>query len=108
MRQARLDEMTGGWFVGDFSPAALRTPAAEVAVKRYTAGAYEPVHHHKLADEVTLILKGRAELGGKPCVEGDILVLEPGEAADFRALTDVVTVVVKVPSVPGDKYPGEA
>ena len=35
---------------------------------------------------------------------GDIVEIAPGEAASFEALTDVTTVVVKVPSVPGDKY----
>jgi hypothetical protein len=32
--------------------------------------------------------------------------LEPGEATDFRALTDAVCAVVKLPSARGDKYPG--
>ena len=36
---------------------------------------------------------------------GDIIVLEPGEATDFRALEKTTTVVVKMPSVLGDKYP---
>jgi len=38
---------------------------------------------------------------------GDIAVLEPGESADFLAETDVVTTVVKLPSVAGDKYSGD-
>ena len=35
---------------------------------------------------------------------GDIIMIEPGEATDFEALSDVTTVVVKTPSVAGDKY----
>ena len=35
---------------------------------------------------------------------GDIITAEPGEATAFEALTDAVTVVVKTPSVPSDKY----
>ena len=35
---------------------------------------------------------------------GDIVLIEPGEDTDFEALTDVTTVVVKAPSVMGDKY----
>ena len=38
---------------------------------------------------------------------GDIVVVEPGEATDFLAVTDAVNVVVKLPSVAGDKYAGE-
>jgi quercetin dioxygenase-like cupin family protein len=39
---------------------------------------------------------------------GDIIVLEPGEATSFEALTDAVNVVVKTPSAKGDKYDGAA
>jgi quercetin dioxygenase-like cupin family protein len=106
MRRERLEAMNRGWFVGGFVPTALQTPAAEVGVKRYASGEYEPAHHHKIATEVTLILQGRAEMAGSICEAGDIVVLEPGEVADFRALTEVVTVVVKLPSVTGDKYAG--
>jgi hypothetical protein len=35
---------------------------------------------------------------------GDIIKLSPGEASAFSAITDVTTVVVKLPSVTGDKY----
>ena len=37
---------------------------------------------------------------------GDIAMVEPGEATDFVALTDAVTVVVKMPSAMGDEYLG--
>ncbi len=37
---------------------------------------------------------------------GDIVMVEPGEATDFVAITDAVNVVVKMPSVMGDKYLG--
>jgi len=35
---------------------------------------------------------------------GDIIILEPGESSDFHALDDTITMVVKIPSVLGDKY----
>ena len=35
---------------------------------------------------------------------GDIIVMEPGEATDFEAVTDAVNVVVKVPGANNDKY----
>jgi hypothetical protein len=43
---------------------------------------------------------------GKVLDASDIMLLEPGEATDFRALTDAVCAVVKLPSAHGDKYPG--
>lgn len=104
MKKFRLDDMTRGWFVGDFAPTALQTEAAEVAVKTYESGASEARHMHKVAPEVTLILHGKARMNDTVYEAGDIVVIDPGESTDFEALTDVTTVVVKVPSVKGDKY----
>jgi anti-sigma factor ChrR (cupin superfamily) len=108
MTIAKLEDMTKGWFVGRFSPTALDTEAAEVAVKHYTAGDREPLHHHKIATEVTLVLHGTVLMLGREFTTGDIVRLAPGEATDFTAVTPATTVVVKVPCVAGDKYLGEA
>lgn len=108
MRHARLEDMTKGWFVGDFAPTALATDVCEVAVKAYKAGDREDLHHHKVGTEVTLIISGRVRMMDREWSAGDIVVLEPGEATDFEALTDVVNVVVKTPSAKGDKYLGGA
>lgn len=104
MKLFRISDMTKGWFVGDFAPTAFRTGEAEVAVKPYRAGDYEGRHLHKVATELTLILDGEVEMSGTRYKSGDIVLIEPGEATDFKAITDVTTVVVKVPSVKGDKY----
>lgn len=104
MQADRLEAMTKGWFVGDFSPAALRSTACEVAVKHYVAGDAEPAHIHRIATEITAIISGRVLMCGREWTAGDILTIEPGEATDFLALTDTVTVVVKLPSVPDDKH----
>ncbi len=104
MRLARLDAMTRGWFVGGFQPTAFATDLFEVAGKRYAAGERESLHHHKLATEITLIVEGRVRMAGHELMTDDIIVLEPGEATDFEAVSDAITVVVKTPSVRGDKY----
>jgi len=102
----KLEEMTKGWFVGAFAPTAFNTDVAEVAVKVYKSGDREDRHHHKVATELTLVLSGEVRMNGATYREGDIIRIEPGESTDFEALTDVTTVVVKVPSMVGDKYPG--
>ena len=100
-----LDEMVGGWIVGNFEPSCLKTTACEVACKHYEAGAGEAAHVHRIATEVTLIAAGRVSMNGRTFSAGDIILLEPGEATDFQALENTTTVVVKMPSVIGDKYP---
>jgi hypothetical protein len=108
MKVRRLEEMTGGWLVGDFEPTCLRTSACEVACKVYAAGAYEPAHVHRIATEITLIATGRVRMAGREFSTGDIIILQPGEPTDFTALEPSTTVVVKLPSVVGDKYPVDA
>jgi quercetin dioxygenase-like cupin family protein len=104
MNHEKLKDMVNGWFVGAFKPTALDTEACEVAVKSYKGGDCERTHFHKIATEVTLVLSGRVRMKGREWEAGDIIVLEPGEATDFHALTDATNVVVKVPSVKDDKY----
>ena len=94
MKIFNLEDMTGGWFVGDFSPSVVKTKRCEVALKEYKAGDKENRHHHKEAIEVTLIARGTVEMNGNI----------KGESTDFKSITDSITVVFKSPSVTGDKY----
>jgi len=100
----KLQDMFKGWFVGDFSPTALKTEAFEVAVKHYRAGEKEESHFHKLATELTVVVSGEVSIGGERFGAGDIVVVHPGEAQGFEAITDTALTIVKVPSVKGDKY----
>jgi len=105
MRTARLQDMTRGWFVGDFAPTLHPTRDVEVAVKHYRAGDAEGAHYHKIAREFTVIVSGTVRMSGRTFASGDIVIIEPGEATDFQAITDAVTTVVKIPFVKDDKYP---
>ena len=93
-----------GWFIGDFSPTLLKTDAVEVALKEYRAGDRETAHHHKIATEFTLLVSGEAVMAGELVRAGEIIRVAPGQSVDFAAVTDVTTVVVKLPSIAGDKY----
>lgn len=104
MRTGRLSEMKGGWFVGGFWPTMFETTNCEVAVKTYKAGDYEPKHYHKLATELTVIIDGIVEMNGVSYKKGDIIVIEPGEATNFRAVTDSTNAVVKIPGALNDKF----
>src|SRR4051812_3705228 len=96
--------MKGGWFVGAFSPTVLKTDSCEVGVKHYTAGQHEKRHYHKVATEVTVIVSGEVEMNGQRYSAGQIIVIEPGDATDFKAITNATTAVVKVPGALNDKY----
>lgn len=104
MKHYQLDDMAKGWFVGAFVPSAHSTTDCEVAVKHYKLGDHEAAHYHKIATEITLVLTGRVRMADREWDTGDIIVLDPGEATDFHALSDASTVVVKIPGCTNDKY----
>lgn len=104
MKSYNLNQMMKGWFVGKFQPTSLNTDACEVAFKRYKAGDSEAAHYHKVATEVTMIASGKVLMCGKEWGAGSILVLAPGDIADFQVIEDTDTVVVKIPSIANDKY----
>jgi quercetin dioxygenase-like cupin family protein len=104
MKLYRMSDMVKGWFVGDFEPTALPSNQFEVGLKHYKQGDSEQRHVHKVATEITVVVNGEVRMNGETFRTGDIIVLEPGEPADFAAVTDASTVVVKTPSAPRDKY----
>ena len=53
------------WFIGDFEPVALKTKDFEVGVGHHEKGEKWDKHFHKLATEITLILKGKVKIEGK-------------------------------------------
>jgi hypothetical protein len=99
-----LNEMIGGWFVGDFEPSILQSSSFEVAVKIYRKGEQEKAHLHKLAKEITVIISGKVIMCGQIFEQGSIILLEENDVTAFEALADTVTVVVKTPSITNDKY----
>lgn len=107
MKKYHIKNMTKGWFVGDFNPTVLQTSACEVAIKEYAAGETETKHYHKIAKEITVVISGKVEMCGEIFSKGDIVALEPGEETAFRAITDAVNVIVKMPSVANDKFLSE-
>lgn len=107
MKTANLNDMIKGWVVGNFDPSLYKTNDVEVAVKRYSANDHESRHYHKIATEITIVISGTIKMNGIEYHENDIIVMEPGEATDFLAVTDAVNAVVKLPGANNDKYLSE-
>ena len=104
MRISRIEDMVGGWFVGNFTPAMHRTKDCEVGYKFHPKGDIWAKHYHKIATEITFLIKGSMVIQGKTLTSGDIFIILPNEIADPIFLEDCEVVIVKVPSVIGDKY----
>jgi quercetin dioxygenase-like cupin family protein len=93
-----------GWFVGDFEPSVLRTKDFEVGVLTHKKDEYWAPHYHKESVEYNVLISGKMIVQGKELNSGDVFVFEKGEIADPIFLEDCTLVVVKVPSIPSDKF----
>jgi len=99
-----LGRFTRGWLIGDFEPSLLRTKEFEVGLLEHKKGEKWPNHIHKLATEYNVLIKGKMRVNGIAIYEGEVFTIEKDEAAKPEFLEDCLVLVVKVPSVIGDKH----
>jgi quercetin dioxygenase-like cupin family protein len=104
MNVTQLKDYHRGWFIGDFEPSLLRTKDFEVGVLTHQKGEYWAPHYHKESVEYNVLVQGKMTIQSKELNSGDVFVFEKGEVANPVFLEDCVVVVVKVPSIPGDKF----
>lgn len=100
----QLGQFTRGWIVGAFEPSILRSKDVEVGIRQYRAGESEESHYHKVSIELTAVVSGQVRMFDRDFGPGEIVYVAPGDRTSFLALTDAITVVVKQPSAPGDKF----
>ena len=104
MEIAKIKDFIGGWFVGNFEPSLCKTNDVEIGIKYYKKGDCEGYHHHKIATEFTAIISGKVLMDGRTYETGEIIIIKPNISTNFEAITDTVTVVVKLPGANNDKY----
>jgi quercetin dioxygenase-like cupin family protein len=103
MKIGNLSEFMKGWFIGNFEPSIFKTNDFEIAIKRYKSGDYDQRHYHKISTEYTIIIEGECEMNEIKYIKDDIIIIKPDVSTDFKCLTDVVTLVIKVPCSKNDK-----
>ena len=104
MKINKIEEMVGGWFIGDFEPSVLKTKDFEVCYKFHHAGEIWDNHYHKVATEINYLIRGKMNLSGIELNQGDIFTIYPDKVAIPEFLTDCELIVVKTPSIKEDKY----
>lgn len=100
----RIEDFTRGWLIGDFEPSLIRTKDFEVGILTHKKDEVWPKHYHKLADEYNVLVKGKMNVNGVELNTGDVFVIEKNEVAEPKFLEDCTVLVIKIPSVMGDKY----
>jgi len=104
MKKFRIKNMKRGWFIGDFEPVALKTKNFEVGIGHHEKGEKWDKHFHKLATEVTVILKGKVKINNEIFIKGDIIIIDKNEVVEPLFLEETDYIVVKTISNKNDKY----
>jgi mannose-6-phosphate isomerase-like protein (cupin superfamily) len=95
---------SGGWFIGSFTPSVVRTKDFEVCYKFHPKGEQWPEHYHKLSDEINYLIEGEMTIDGVTTLKAPLIfVIEKNDIAKPEFFTDCKLIVVKIPSIPGDK-----
>lgn len=100
---ASTNDMTRGWFIGNFEPSILKTDKFEIGVLHHKAGEKWPFHIHDESVEYNALISGSMNLNGTIYNSGDFFLFDKGHPAVPIFLTDCIVVCVKVPSAPSDK-----
>ena len=98
MKIDRIENMKGGWFIGDFEPSVYKTKDFEVSYKVHYKGEKWDFHYHTEVTEINYLVKGQLIIQNTILNAGDIFTLEPYEISDPEFVTDCELVVVKTPS----------
>ena len=104
MKIYSTESFVGGWWLGNFEPSVFKTDQFEVCYKTHAAGEKWDAHYHALGTEFNYLIRGEMCINDMEFEAPVVFVIEPGEVADPTFITDVELIIVKIPSVPGDKY----
>lgn len=104
MKITKIEDYFRGWFVGNFEPSCYHTEKFEVGFLTHEKDEYWPPHIHKQSTEINLLIDGEMIIQNTHLKSGDIFIIEPNEIADPLFLTRCKVLVIKTPSLPGDKY----
>lgn len=100
----KLTDFTKGWLIGNFDPSLYKTEQVEIAIKKYKAGDLEQEHYHKLATEYTIVIHGKIQMLNNIYEKNDIVIIYPLQKNRFECIEDAILLVIKTPSIIGDKY----
>lgn len=105
MRIDDINRFKNGWLVGSFLPSLFPCGSVEIAIHDYKKDYIGEAHYHKIATEYNVIISGRVFVNTHiELCAGEIFIYRPGEISNVRFAEDTKLLIIKTPSVPGDKY----
>ena len=104
MQIRHISEFTKGWFLGAFDPTILYAKNVEIGLHQYETGHVSDGHYHKSAIEINVVVKGFVKVNHVLIEDGGIWTTYPFENPKVEFLEKTDLIVIKIPSVPEDKY----
>lgn len=104
MKFNNIHNFSKGWIVGDFEPTLIPNSPVTIGILHCKKGHAADGHFHKMHTEYNIIISGKAQIENVICNSGDIFVYEPLDRANVVYLEDTTVLVIKYPSINGDKY----
>ena len=104
IKQNKLENMTRGWLIGDFSPSILKTNDFEIGYLKHPKDQVWPAHVHKEANEYNILIKGKLIINNETIEQGEIFIIPKNMLTSAKFLEDCEILCIKVPSLPKDKY----
>ena len=100
----KIENYIKGWLVGDFEPSLIKNKDIEIAIKFYKKNDIELNHCHKIATEYTVVISGVVKMMNVIFRLGEIVIVTPNIYNQFECIEDACILVIKTPSIVGDKY----
>lgn len=101
-----IHEFKNGWLMGNFVPSLVKTEDFEIAIHRHQASTGGGDHIHKIATEYNIVIDGEVVLDHTISIrQNGYWITEPGQSFDVYFKEYTTLLVIKLPSVPDDKYP---
>ena len=107
MEVFNIKNMKKGWFIGNFSPAVLKTERFEVGLHEYKKDNPTCNHYHKKSTEINVIIEGKMIVNNQTLSAGDIFCFDPYVVSECTFLEDTKLIAVRDSSFPNDKYSAE-
>lgn len=104
MESYQWEDMEGGYFVGDFEPAAAKSGDVEISFKYIYKGTLDAQYYRSIDTETMFIARGQLDVDGTVYKKNDILVWEPNEIINIFALEDSEIFIIKMPGTARDTY----
>ena len=98
-----IENMSRGWFIGDFDPVAFKTKDFEVGYKLHKKGEIYGKHYHTKTTEINLVISGKMKMQDKEFSKGDIFIVNPYEISNPIFFEDTEVICVRYPGIINDK-----